>query len=77
MVLDKLLIVAAVNAIDALIGIMVYREVVAHATADKRFFHLRQGIDSVIDVEQSRVVVVEIRAWLRMQTRRTASFTAQ
>ena len=62
MVLDKLLIVAAVNAIDALIGIMVHREVVAHATAYKRFFHLRQGIDSVIDVEQSRVVVVEIRA---------------
>ena len=71
MVLDKLLIVAAVNAIDALIGIMVHREVVAYATADKRFLHLRQGIDSVIDVEQSRVVVVEVGTRFRVQARRT------
>lgn len=53
MVLDKLLIVAAVNAIDALIGIMVHREVVAHATADKRFLDSRESINSMIDVEQS------------------------
>ena len=55
--------------VGLLVATAVEQQVVAHSAADEAFLYLGQGIDGVIDVEQGRVVGVQIGAYLRMNAR--------
>ena len=60
--------------ITLLILAVVQQKVVAHTAADETLLYLRQGIHSMVNIQQGRVVGVQIRTDLRMDAGRTLAF---
>ena len=73
---DELFVELYIDFVNFLVAGFVHRQVVAHTTANKRFFHLWQGIDSMIDVEQLCMAGVEVAARLGKQARRARTTLA-
>ena len=76
MVLYQFLVVAAVYGVGLSVAGRVHRQVISHAAADEGFLHSGQRIDGVVDVEQARMVGVEVFAWLGMKARGAEAFGA-
>ncbi len=77
MVAYQFLVISAVHGINAFVAGLVHRQVVAHTATNKRLLHLGQRIHSMIHVEQGRMVVVQVRAWLGVQAAGAHTFAAQ
>ena len=60
--------------ITLLVFAVVQKKVVAHTAADETLLYPWQGIYSMVDIQQGRVVGVQIRTDLRMDAGRTLAF---
>ena len=54
------------STVGCLVLAAVEQEIVAHATSYEALLDTRQGVDSAVDLKQSRVVGIEVGAYLRM-----------
>ena len=72
----KLLDVTPVGIVDAIVGTAVHGKVVTHTAAHKRPLHPGQRIDSPVNIEQRRMVVVQVGTRRRMQARRANAAAA-
>ncbi len=66
--LDKLLYIPAVDRIGLLTFIWSHSQIVSYATANERFFDFRQTIYTSIYVKKLRMIIIQVRTRLGMQT---------
>ena len=74
---DQFLSILAIDAINAFVACIVKQQVVAYARTNETLLDTWQGIDRPIDVEQSRMVGVEIGANLGMDARGAFALVAK
>ena len=56
------------GTVSMLVLAVIKEQVVAHAAADETLLYFWQGIDSMVDIQQFRMVGVQVRTNLRMDT---------
>ena len=71
MATDELTGIIAGSLVRLLVARAVQQQVVAHTAADEALLDTGQGIDRMVDVEQLRMVGIQIGADTRMDARRT------
>ena len=76
MVAEQFACVLACCLVGMLVGAAVEQQVVAHAAADKTLLDAGQGVYCVVDVEQTAVVGIQVRADARVDARGTAALGA-
>ena len=69
--------ILACSLVGLLVLALVQQQVVAHSAAYEALLYLWQGVNGMINVEQRRVVGVEVGAYLRMDARRTLALLAR
>ena len=63
---DEFACILAGSLVGCFVLAVIKQQVVAHAAADEALLDARQGIDGTVDIDQARVVGVEVRTYLRM-----------
>ena len=63
---DEFTCILAGSLVGCFVLAVIKQQVVAHAAADEALLDARQGIDGTVDIDQARVVGVEVRTYLRM-----------